>query len=85
MELKPGIDLLGPVEETFFDIYDLYEPNNDHTEDNCFISAVSISVHSLLCEAWVSYHFLQWPYLTFLIDIGLFCRVMMHQHTLNQQ
>ncbi|KAL9256072.1 Guanosine nucleotide diphosphate dissociation inhibitor-like protein [Drosera capensis] len=39
VELKPGIDLLGPVDEIFFDIYDRYEPTNDHTADNCFISA----------------------------------------------
>ncbi|XP_042410509.1 guanosine nucleotide diphosphate dissociation inhibitor At5g09550-like [Zingiber officinale] len=37
-ELKPGIDLLGPVDETFFDIYDRYEPINNHEEDNCFVS-----------------------------------------------
>ncbi|KAJ0987759.1 hypothetical protein J5N97_006115 [Dioscorea zingiberensis] len=37
-ELKPGIDLLGPVDETFFDIYDRYEPINKPDEDNCFIS-----------------------------------------------
>ncbi|RWR83161.1 Rab GDI protein [Cinnamomum micranthum f. kanehirae] len=37
-ELKPGIDLLGPVEETFFDTYDRYEPANQHDVDNCFIS-----------------------------------------------
>lgn len=40
VELKPGINLLGPVEETFFDIYDLYEPTKDHSQDNCFISSV---------------------------------------------
>ncbi|KAK1274884.1 hypothetical protein QJS04_geneDACA005698 [Acorus gramineus] len=38
IELKPGIKLLGPVEETFFDIYDVYEPINKHDEDNCYIS-----------------------------------------------
>ncbi|KAF4352494.1 hypothetical protein G4B88_013324 [Cannabis sativa] len=37
-ELKPGIDLLGPVDEIFFDIYDRYEPVNEPTLDNCFIS-----------------------------------------------
>ncbi|XP_021662490.2 guanosine nucleotide diphosphate dissociation inhibitor At5g09550 [Hevea brasiliensis] len=37
-ELKPGIDLLGPVDEIFFDTYDRYEPNNQHDVDNCFIS-----------------------------------------------
>ncbi|KAG1339207.1 guanosine nucleotide diphosphate dissociation inhibitor [Cocos nucifera] len=38
VELKPGIDLLGPVDETFLDIYDRYEPVNKHDDDNCFIS-----------------------------------------------
>ncbi|XP_062213381.1 guanosine nucleotide diphosphate dissociation inhibitor At5g09550-like [Phragmites australis] len=38
IELKPGIDLLGPVEETFFDIYDRYEPANNPEEDNCFLT-----------------------------------------------
>ncbi|KAJ8771199.1 hypothetical protein K2173_025935 [Erythroxylum novogranatense] len=37
-ELKPGIDLLGPVDEIFFDTYDRYEPANQSSEDNCFIS-----------------------------------------------
>ena len=40
IELKPGIDLLGPVEELFFDIYDRNEPVNEPSLDNCFISAV---------------------------------------------
>ncbi|CAL5391403.1 unnamed protein product [Camellia sinensis] len=39
IELKPGIDLLGPVDELFFDIYDRYEPVNEPSLDNCFISA----------------------------------------------
>ncbi|KAK7268095.1 hypothetical protein RIF29_20782 [Crotalaria pallida] len=38
VELKPGIDLLGPVDEIFYDIYDRYEPTNDHQADGCFIS-----------------------------------------------
>ncbi|PWA50436.1 GDP dissociation inhibitor [Artemisia annua] len=37
-ELKPGIDLLGPVDEIIFDTYDRYEPTNNSAEDNCFIS-----------------------------------------------
>jgi len=41
-ELKPGIDLLGPVDELFFDTYDRYEPTNDSSSDNCYISTVSI-------------------------------------------
>ena len=43
VELKPGIDLLGPVDEIFFDIYDRYEPINKNEEDNCFISTVCMS------------------------------------------
>jgi len=41
-ELKPGIDLLGPVDELFLDTYDRYEPTNDSSSDNCYISTVSI-------------------------------------------
>ncbi|KAJ7292330.1 hypothetical protein O6H91_Y284300 [Diphasiastrum complanatum] len=37
-ELEPGLSLLGPVEETFFDVYDRYEPVNDPSLDNVFIS-----------------------------------------------
>ncbi|KAG8641043.1 hypothetical protein MANES_13G099400v8 [Manihot esculenta] len=37
-ELKPGIDLLGPVDEIFFDTYDRYKPTNQYEVDNCFIS-----------------------------------------------
>lgn len=42
IELKPGIDLLGPVDEIFFDMYDRYQPVNEPTLDNCFISTVSL-------------------------------------------
>lgn len=38
VELKPGIDLLGPIDEIFFDAYDRYEPTNPDSNDNCFIS-----------------------------------------------
>lgn len=47
IELKPGIDLLGPVEETFFDIYDRYEPINNPEEDSCFLTNVSTNNYSL--------------------------------------
>ncbi|KAJ4807634.1 Guanosine nucleotide diphosphate dissociation inhibitor [Rhynchospora pubera] len=39
VELKPGIDLLGTVDETFFEIYDRFEPVNNPLDDNCFVSA----------------------------------------------
>lgn len=42
VELKPGIDLLGPVDELFFETYDIYEPVNEPSLDNCFISTVSV-------------------------------------------
>ncbi|CAH1441244.1 unnamed protein product [Lactuca virosa] len=38
IELKPGLDLLGPVDEIFYDVYDRYEPCNEPSLDNCFIS-----------------------------------------------
>lgn len=41
VELKPGIDLLGPVDEIFFDTYDRFVPTNNHEADHCFISTVS--------------------------------------------
>ncbi|PWA41646.1 rab GDP dissociation inhibitor alpha [Artemisia annua] len=37
-ELKPGVDLLGPVDEIFYETYDRYEPTNDAEADSCFIS-----------------------------------------------
>uniref|UniRef100_A0A7C9DLM2 Guanosine nucleotide diphosphate dissociation inhibitor n=1 Tax=Opuntia streptacantha TaxID=393608 RepID=A0A7C9DLM2_OPUST len=39
IELKPGVDLLGPVDEIFYDSYDRYEPTNDSAADSCFISS----------------------------------------------
>lgn len=47
-ELKPGIDLLGPVDELFIDIYDRSEPANDPSSDNCFISTVSLGMFCFL-------------------------------------
>lgn len=49
-ELRPGIDLLGPVDEIFFDIYDRYEPVNEPSLDNCFISTVIIFSFSSCCS-----------------------------------
>eukprot|EP00249_Psilotum_nudum_P015103 c25166_g1_i2 orf=810-2144(-) len=39
IELQPGINLLGPVDEIFFDIYDRFVAVNEPSLDNCFISA----------------------------------------------
>lgn len=41
VELKPGVDLLGPVDEIFFDTYDTFVPTNNSDADHCFISKVS--------------------------------------------
>ena len=49
-ELKPGIDLLGQVDELFFDIYDRYEPVNEPSLDNCFVSTVSSTVYDFALE-----------------------------------
>lgn len=37
-ELRPGLDLLGPIREKFFSVSDIYEPINDGTENQVFIS-----------------------------------------------
>ena len=50
-ELKPGIDLLGPVDELFFDMYDRYEPVNEPSLDNCFGSSVSFALYMTI-QCW---------------------------------
>lgn len=37
-ELKPGLDLLGPVLETFISVNDIYEPVTDGKESQVFVS-----------------------------------------------
>jgi Rab GDP dissociation inhibitor len=37
-ELEPGLALLGHIDEKIIDMYDMYEPVNDSSLDNCFIS-----------------------------------------------
>ncbi|XP_024359967.1 guanosine nucleotide diphosphate dissociation inhibitor 1 [Physcomitrium patens] len=37
-ELQPGLSLLGQIDEKIIDMYDMYEPVNDSSLDNCFIS-----------------------------------------------
>lgn len=69
-ELKPGIELLGPIDEIFYHSYDTYAPTNNPEEDNCFISAVrehqsSISSSSKLSFLHVSF------LLIFLMFLGL--------------
>lgn len=39
-ELEPGLALLGKIDEKIIDMYDMYEPVNDSSLDNCFISKV---------------------------------------------
>ncbi|KAI0519168.1 hypothetical protein KFK09_006610 [Dendrobium nobile] len=44
VELKPGMDLLGPVDETFFDLYDRYEPVL-HMDRNDYYGGESTSLN----------------------------------------
>jgi Rab GDP dissociation inhibitor len=37
-ELEAGIKLLGPVDETFYHVRDMYKPTSDGTKDQVFIS-----------------------------------------------
>lgn len=37
-EIKPGLDLLGPIEQKFVSVSDLYEPVDDGTKSQIFIS-----------------------------------------------
>ena len=39
-EIEPGLALLGVIDEKIIDIYDMYEPVNEPSLDNCFISKV---------------------------------------------
>ncbi|XP_068476818.1 guanosine nucleotide diphosphate dissociation inhibitor 2-like [Phaseolus vulgaris] len=47
VDLKPGIDLLGLGDEIFYDMYDRFEPCNDHEVDGCFISTSYDPTHTL--------------------------------------
>jgi len=47
-ELEPGLALLGHIDEKIIDMYDMFEPVNDSSLDNCFISKVSITYQFLL-------------------------------------
>jgi Rab GDP dissociation inhibitor len=38
IEIKPGLDLLGPILDKFVAVTDLYEPIADGTKDHCYIS-----------------------------------------------
>lgn len=57
-ELKPGIELLGPIDEIFYHSYDTYVPTNNQEEDNCFISAVREYQITTICYffAYMSYY-----------------------------
>jgi len=38
LEIRPGLDLLGPVDETFVHVSDVLVPVEDGAKDGCFIS-----------------------------------------------
>ena len=37
-EIEPALNLLGPIKQKFFQISDVYKPNNDGSADQLFIS-----------------------------------------------
>ncbi|KNC82963.1 hypothetical protein SARC_04756 [Sphaeroforma arctica JP610] len=37
-ELQAGLALLGQIEETFFQVSDLYAPSDDGVESQCFVT-----------------------------------------------
>lgn len=63
MELKPGIDLLGPVDEIFYDTYDRFVPVNEPSLDNCFISTVSLDHYLFMFDIAVSLTCRIFPYM----------------------
>ena len=64
-ELKPGIELLGPIDEIFYHSYDTYVPTNKQEEDNCFISGVSEYLVSI-------FFFVSYMSLLSFLDVTLF-------------
>ncbi|XP_070557697.1 rab GDP dissociation inhibitor alpha-like [Ptychodera flava] len=38
-ELKPGLDLLGPITQKFIDVSDIYEPTDDGSKSKVFITS----------------------------------------------
>eukprot|EP01136_Pigoraptor_vietnamica_P016812 Opistho-1_new@61165 len=38
-EIKPGLDLLGPIDEKFVKVYDMFEPIDDGTKNKVFITS----------------------------------------------
>ena len=37
-EIQPGLNLLGPIKQKFFQISDVFKPNTDGTDSQLFIS-----------------------------------------------
>lgn len=69
-ELKPGIELLGPIDEIFYHSYDTYAPTNNPEEDNCFISAVREHHSSISSSSKLS--FLHVSFLLIFFDVSWF-------------
>lgn len=46
-ELKPGVELLAPVDEIFYETYDRYKPTNDPDSEHCYISMVLFSITTI--------------------------------------
>ncbi|GFP94224.1 guanosine nucleotide diphosphate dissociation inhibitor 1 [Phtheirospermum japonicum] len=78
-ELKPGIDLLGPVDEIFFETYDRFEPVNEPSLENCFISTLFSTIGNLTL--------IDLPRLTKVIaqDIEVMVRSYVDKHTIGEK
>ncbi|KAI3876523.1 hypothetical protein MKX03_030340 [Papaver bracteatum] len=71
-ELQPGIKLLGPVDETFFDIYDRYEPTNKDIDENCYISTsydATIHFESTVTDVIPMYSRITWNEFDLTVDL----------------
>ncbi|KAJ0451404.1 putative protein kinase-like domain superfamily, GDP dissociation inhibitor [Helianthus annuus] len=59
IKLKPGVDLLGPVDDVFYETLDRFEPRDDGAADSCFVSTASRRIRiicGLYLYSYKTYH-----------------------------
>ncbi|XP_035840516.1 uncharacterized protein LOC110913405 [Helianthus annuus] len=52
IKLKPGVDLLGPVDDVFYETLDRFEPRDDGAADSCFVSTASRRIR-IICGLYL--------------------------------
>ncbi|KAJ0831492.1 putative protein kinase RLK-Pelle-L-LEC family [Helianthus annuus] len=57
IKLKPGVDLLGPVDDVFYETLDRFEPRDDGAADSCFVSTASRRIR-IICGLYLYNEFL---------------------------